>query len=71
LAVDKKKEDEMAVEMNEHGFNNVFDNYGTDNNDSDSVDDLVGNHVCKINNHIQEWIHINTTYIHRMYTNYY
>jgi len=51
LAINNEKEDEMAVEMNEHGFNKVFDGYGTDNNEGDSVDDSVENHVCKINNH--------------------
>ena len=41
----------MAVEMYEHGFINVFDMYGIDNNESEGVDDSVGNHRCKINNH--------------------
>ena len=38
----------MDAEMDEHGFNNVFDSYGTDNNES--VDDSVGNALCKVNN---------------------
>ena len=40
-AINTEKENEMDTEMDEHGFNNVFDSYGTDN--SESVDDSVGN----------------------------
>ena len=40
-AINTGKENEMDAEMDEHGFNNAFDRYGTDNNES--VDDSVRN----------------------------
>ena len=46
--INNEKEDEMDAEMDEHRFNNAFDNYGSDNNES--VDGSVGNALCKVNN---------------------
>lgn len=49
LVVDKEKKDEKAAEINEHGFNDIMNNYGTKNDDS--VDDYNGNSRSEINDH--------------------